>query len=367
MSPVPLINVSGSPAEWGGAYGAAAAGRITTNIELYTRRFHDQAGLDLAAVRRAGVEFGVATRQHHPRIAAALDAVAEAAGADVDDIYALNARTELLHRAAPPDGSGGGCTSIGVLGSHTATGHTLLAQNWDWHPDQRDAMVLLRTTDERGHTVLTMAEAGMLAKVGLNSAGLGLCVNMLGSDRDGTGGQRPAGVPYHVMVRAALDAESLGAALRETHRPPRNSSVNLLIGQAGAGGEIIDVELAPGDVGWLHPVDGLITHANHFEARMAVRDTIKDWGGSSPFRSARAGRLLAATVADGKTTVDDLVVVLRDHMSFPMSICRHMDERDAYVDRSESVYSVMLDLDARTMAIAPGPPCGGEYTYFDLR
>jgi isopenicillin-N N-acyltransferase-like protein len=366
MSPVPLINVSGPPAEWGGAYGAAAAGRIGMNVELYARRFRDQAGLDSAAVRRAGAEFRLATRDYHARIAAALDAMAEAAGADVDDIYALNARTELLHRASPPDGSGGGCTSIGVLGAHTADGHTLLAQNWDWHPDQRDAMVLLRTTDERGHTILTLAEAGMPAKMGLNSAGLGLCVNLLGSDRDGIGVHRPTGVPYHVVVRAALEADSLGAALRDTVQSPRNSSVNLLLGQAGEGGEIIDLELAPGDAGWLHPVDGLITHANHFEAPMAVRDTIKDWGGSSLYRSARARRLLAGTVSTGKTTVDNLTAALRDHMSFPVSICRHVDERDAPVDRSESVYSVLLDLDDRRLAVAPGPPCGGEYTFFDL-
>ena len=80
-----------------------------------------------------------------------------------------------------------------MLGTHTANGHTLLAQNWDWHPDQRDAMVLLTTTDESGHRVLALTEAGMLAKTGLNSAGVGLCVNMLGTDRDGVApGQRSA-------------------------------------------------------------------------------------------------------------------------------------------------------------------------------
>jgi len=30
-------------------------------------------------------------------------------------------------------------------------------------------------------------------------------------------------------------------------------------------------------------------------------------------------------------------------------------------DRSETVYSVLLDLDDRRLAVASGPPCGGTY------
>jgi isopenicillin-N N-acyltransferase-like protein len=289
-------------------------------------------------------------------------------------------------RAPGPDGPDGACTAIGVLGTHTASGHLLLAQNWDWHPDQRDAMVLLATRDERGHGVLTLAEAGMLAKAGLNSAGVGVCVNMLGCDRDGLPDERSAGVlpglPYHVLLRAALEADSLSWALRTVCRSPRNASINLLIGQAGvvsdawpvpgspagdpAGGELIDLELVPGDVGWLHPVDGVLTHANHLETALPVYDTIKDSGGSSLFRSARARRLISAGAAAGRVTEDDLAAVLRDHASYPLSICRHTDEREAPAERSESVYSVLLDLDAGRFGLATGPPCGHPYTWVQL-
>ena len=397
--PVPLVSVRGTPAECGAGYGAAAAATIAANLELYRRRFRDQAGLDTAAVRAAGERFRSVTGALHPRIAAMLDGVAAGAGADVAEVYALNARTELLYDAAvtsaraqrrsasapapaagrdgraAPDGPDGGCTAAGVLGTHTAAGHLLLGQNWDWHPDQRDAMVLLATRDERGHGVLVLTEAGMLAKTGLNSAGVGVCVNMLGCDRDGlpTDGGAP-GVPYHVLLRSVLEADSLGWALRSACRTPRNASINLLIGQAGdpahgdpaTGGELIDLELVPGDAGWLHPVDGVLTHANHLETGLAVYDTIKDWGGSSPFRSARARRLLAGAAAAGTLTEKDLATVFRDHAGFPLGICRHVDERDAPADRSESVYSVLLDLDARRLALAPGPPCQHEYTWLSL-
>lgn len=367
---LPLISVAGPPDQAGQAYGLAAREQIGGNLDAYLRRFHDQSGLDLAAVGAAGEAFRAATAAHHPRIAAMLDGVAEGAGVPRPQIYALNARTELLYGQVDPADEG--CTAIGVLGTHTATGHLLLGQNWDWHPDQRGAMLLLRTTDEHGFTVFTLAEAGMLAKAGLNSAGVGQCLTMLACDRDGR--TDPPGVPYHVLARATLEADCLARATRVACRSPRNASINLLLGQAGdpvhgdaaMGGEAIDLELVPGDAGWLHPEGGLLTHANHLEAVQKVHDTQKDWGGSSLFRAARARRLLAETVAAGKTTTDDLAAVFRDHASAPHAICRHVDDRDPPLERSQSLLSILLDLDDRRFGIAPGPPCEHEYAWFDV-
>ncbi|MGI5211568.1 C45 family autoproteolytic acyltransferase/hydolase [Plantactinospora sp. CA-290183] len=380
--PLPLIRVRGRPRECGLGYGAAAGELILANLDFYLRRFRDEAGLAADAVRAAGLAFRAATLRHHPRVAALLDGLAEGAGVGLGEIYALNARTELLYgqpgagaatRAgidggARPDADAGACTSVGVLGTHTGGGHLLLGQNWDWHPDQREVMVLLATTDERGLTVLTLAEAGMLAKTGLNSAGVGVCVNMLGCDRDGLPGDGAApGVPYHVLLRAVLEADSLATALQAACRTPRNSSINLLVGQAApAGGELIDLELVPGDVGWAHPVDGLLSHANHLETGLPVHDTAKDWGGSSLFRSARARRLLAERAARRSVDETDLTALFRDHASRPYSICRHVDERCPPPERSETVYSVLMDLDDRRLGIAAGPPCGHDYGWLDL-
>jgi isopenicillin-N N-acyltransferase-like protein len=363
---LPVVSVSGTPAECGEAYGVESRVMIQANVEAYLRRFREQAGLDNEAVRSAGEAFRTATAEHHPRIGAMLDGVAAGAGVPVAEIYALNGRTELIYGTVQE------CTAIGVLGTHTATGHLLMGQNWDWHPDQLDAMLLLRTTDERGFTVLTLAEAGMVAKTGLNSAGLGQCLTMLGSDRDGL--TSPPGVPYHVIARATLEADSLGWATRMACRSPRNASINLLLGQAGdreygdpaVTGELIDLELVPGDVGWLHPVDGMITHANHLDSRLPVHDIQKEWGGSSLYRAARARRLLAEASASGKTMLEDLVAVFRDHACYPHAICRHQDDRMPPLERTQTICSVLLDLDDRRLGIATSQPCREPYTWFDL-
>lgn len=349
---LPLVSVNGPPGECGTAYGAAVPDMVGANLDAYLRRFQDQAGLGGAEVTAAGEAFRAATIDRFPRVAAMLDGVAAGAGVPVAEVYALNARTELLY------GHPRECTAIGVLGTHTATGQPLLGQNWDWYPDQRDLMLVLRTTDEREHTVLTLAEAGMLAKTGLSSAGVGQCLTMLGCDRDGL--TDPPGVPYHVLARATLEADSLALAIRTAVRSPRNASINLLLAQVAdrGGGELLDLELVPGDVGWLHPADGLLTHANHLETPLPVRDVQRDLGGSSLFRAARARRLVDKAVA-----VEDLAEVFRDHASFPHGICRHLDERDPPLDQAETVCSVILDLANGRVGTTAGPPCRSEYTW----
>src|SRR5262249_15364708 len=126
--PLPVVAVSGTPAECGAGYGAAAAEQIHGNLAAYRQRFATRAGLDIGMVRRAGAGFRGTTMERAPRIAAMLDGIAEGAAAPVEEIYALNARTELLYGAAPCE-----CTSVGVLDRYTESGHTILGQNWDWH------------------------------------------------------------------------------------------------------------------------------------------------------------------------------------------------------------------------------------------
>jgi isopenicillin-N N-acyltransferase-like protein len=81
---------------------------------------------------------------------------------------------------------------------------------------------------------------------------------------------------------------------------------------------------------------------------------LKYIGGSSFFRAARARRLLG----DGPIDEERIKAVLRDHGGFPQSICRHDEPDAADIDRTESLFSVVLDLDELRMSVAAGPPCG---------
>ncbi|ASQ93469.1 C45 family peptidase [Streptomyces sp. 11-1-2] len=353
----PLVAVEGDHKDMGEQLGSLTADKIARSLDTYRARFRDQAGLEDADIDRWGRRYYEVALAYDPDIAAMLEGMAAGSGQSVNHLGALNARTELLYGTGYRDE---GCTSLAVLPSHTADGHTLLAQNWDWHPEQADVTFLLATRDPSGFTVLSLTEAGMLAKSGLNSAGLGVCANLLVSDRD-TGGD---GVPYHFLLRGALNARTMAKAHRKLLPVKRISSGNVML--ADAGGEAVDFELAPDVFSTLLPEDGVLAHANHFLADLPLTDLKAATSALTQLRPSRVRHLLAPAAADASVRPADIVAVLRDDWSYPDGICRYPDPDEPLADRVCTVYSVVMDLDARTLWIAPGPPREHPYTRWDL-
>ncbi|MGW0801991.1 C45 family autoproteolytic acyltransferase/hydolase [Nonomuraea sp. NPDC002799] len=353
MNP-PLIAVEGTYEEMGAELGRRTSPLVERSLATYLRRFRDEAGLTDADVRRWGTIYLDVARRYDTRIAAMLEGLAAGAGQPIEHITALNARTEMLYGTGYRDE---GCTSVAVLPKHTRDRHTLLAQNWDWQPEQGPVTFLLATRDTEGFSVLTLAEAGMLAKSGLNSAGLGVCANLLVSDRD-TGGP---GVPYHYLLRGVLQSKTMAEAHRKVLDVRRISSGNLLI--ADAGGEAIDLEVAPDVFGTLLPQDGMITHSNHFQCALPLTDKKAATSALTLLRPTRARHLLEDAAAARTLEIADIVGALRDHYSYPDGICRHVNpDTDAIV----SVYSVVMDLDQRDLYIAAYPPCERPYERWRL-
>ena len=76
-------------------------------------------------------------------------------------------------------------------------------------------------------------------------------------------------------------------------------------------------------------------------------------------------RVHAVTVEATATVLD----VLRDHHSYPLSLCRHLDSRDAELEQSETIWTVVMNLDECSIELISGPPCtqqkGFEIKPFD--
>jgi len=140
------------------------------------------------------------------------------------ELFALQGRTELLglalHRAGRP--VPGECTSVCCPAS------ALVAQNWDWDPCMSAFIVILRLprSGDGRPQMLTLTEAGIVGKVGINEHGVGACINILF-------GQEPADspdvVPVHILARAALSAESLDGAEAILRSAPRHCHTHLLL------------------------------------------------------------------------------------------------------------------------------------------
>ena len=83
-------------------------------------------------------------------------------------------------------------------------------------------MVVLEVRQDEDPDFVTVVKAGLLAKTGMNAAGLGLVTNTLVTDAD----VGEPGLPYHVLLRAVLDCATVTDALQVLQAGPRSSSAN---------------------------------------------------------------------------------------------------------------------------------------------
>jgi isopenicillin-N N-acyltransferase-like protein len=366
----PLIEVSGSARERGQQHGLQAKARVEYSIANYARLFA-YCGIDWQGAQRLGAGYRELIGDLDPALLAEIEGIASGAGRDVDEILALNARTEILPPSYPGDPhpdqckiaaanaqSGvpdwGECTSVAVKPAQSTTGTTLLAQNWDWLGGQRAALVLLRVRNAGGASCLTLTEAGMLAKIGFNSRGFGVCLNILRSSDDGS----HTGVPVHVLLRALLDRDSVADAVAFASTLRSGASSNVLC--ADAAGDTAALEFSPRGLEVVRGADAALCHTNHFLAPAGARHQ----AALAPSLSTvpRLARITALTGAhQGKFSPADLQRMLRDEAHGYLSICRRPDPSFAPEVRIETVASVVMDLGQRVMHIAPNVPSQVDY------
>jgi isopenicillin-N N-acyltransferase-like protein len=346
----PFIEIGGPPRERGRQFGERTTDLIRLNLDNYWRLFRDLAGLDRASVIDRSALYYDPIKDYAPDLFEEIQGIAEGSNIPVAEIVALNCRTEFLSAANVPFFDE--CTAIFCGPETTANGSTLLAQNWDWAEICRGGMVLLQIDQPGLPTVLTLTEAGMVGKIGLNSAGVGVCTNFVLHNH------RRRGVPFHLILREALNAPRLGVAVAAVYRPQRADSGNYLFGHAA--GEGINLEATPDTVAFQHPSQGLLVHTNHFLApRLQAGDHGILESDNTLLRYARARRLLEAQI--GRITIDTLKEILQDHFNAPRSICRHSDRTLPEVERNVTLASIIIDLTTGTAYIARDEPCDSVY------
>ena len=358
----PLVRVEGGPRERGRAYGEQAAERVRRSIEAYGEVFLAYAGWDRATVQEHARAYAEPIAAFDPAYLEEIRGIAEGAGVDEADVLAINVRTEVMFAAKARDAARrvGECSAFAVTPSRSADGHTLIGQNWDWLLHAAETVVVLEARQADRPDYVTVVEAGLLAKTGMNSSGIGLVTNALVSADD----RGTPGVPYHVALRAILDAETISDAYAVLQRASRSSSANYLI--AHRDGQAVNIEGTPGNFDALFltfPDDGLLLHTNHFESgRLAAVDVGHQVMPDSPFRLQRLREQLGGAAS---LSLKDLRQALADHAGHPSGVCCHADERWDLLDQGQTVASVLMDLDDRRMWVADGRPCTAAYRELD--
>jgi isopenicillin-N N-acyltransferase like protein len=351
----PIIRVGGEPKQRGFDHGRLLRERVALGVERYMERFAHFSKLDRAAARREAVRYIEPIREYDPAILAEIEGIAEGAEVPFEDVLAMNCRSELMFGSSVIME----CSSFALQPSVTEDGHTYVGQNWDWAPDivETLAVVAIRQEPEKPDVVL-LDEAGVVGRMGFNTSGVALCTNTLIADQE-----RPDGVPYNVLLRGVLNTRRLDEAIGAVIRPPRAICSNYMIGDAG--GQTMDVEVAPDQFDYVVPYQGIITHGNHFAGpRMQVRDrSVEKWP-DSLYRECRIRELLEPHAP--AISVDHMMTALRDRFGHPHAVSRHADQNQGRFDQLQTVASLIVDCNDRACWIAAGPPDVGEYTRYDL-
>ena len=222
-------------------------------------------------------------------------------------------------------------------------------------------MVILHIKPNRNGTVqrpkisLT-TEAGLLSKSGLNSCGVAVFVNAIKAV-----GVKFDALPIHIALRTVLDCESRLKAIARLRSLTLATSGHIMIADRTGG---TSLEFSHLDIIQMEMVDGQVAHTNHFLVKHdpAVVDSFIFT--DSFTRQKRIMFLLGQAseqVGNGMAPTDTFEQMLEDEDGFPTAINR----KSSPIKRSETLYSFVADLDARTARLRLGRPneCEGVWIF----
>jgi isopenicillin-N N-acyltransferase like protein len=325
------------PAEQGLVLGTTHRSGVISTWKSYLYLFAAH-GIGGKLIQAWGKQALAATRAWAPELAAEMVGVAAGAGLEPWQVGALNGRTEIL-AAADVAGEGECSTSVVLDGGPPRT-----MQTWDWHDKLRHVM-LLRAIPGSG--VCTFTEFGIVGKIGVNAAGLGIHFNVLRHRSD----HRDIGVPVHVVARRILDKASTVDEAVEIARSARlsASSVLTVVTREEARG----LELSPAGVAEL-PGD-ILLHTNHFlDPGLAPGERTVP---SESTTQARLAELGNRTDALRSTDRETRAAALLSHREDGAPLCAHADLMLPPHTRWESLATISLDVVGGRLDVHEGGPC----------
>ena len=353
---IPVIQLSGSSYDIGFAHGNTCKTGIISNLSYYLDLWNHYSGVKRNKVLDDAQIFLPFIEKLDKGLVEEMRGVAAGASIQFEEVLTLNARWELNYAylfPAPVTESGSGCTSVAITADRSKNNNLLMGQNWDYKPGLRNNCVILKIHQHDKPDIMMHTEAGIIGHKGINSSGIGICMNYIRCEKD----RFKPGLPVWLKVRSLLHANTLPQCLSILMNNIGPNSANIMIGHRD--GEVIDAECAPDDVFFIYPRQGILTHSNHFLSdRLKVADSGKSLLPDTVIRSERAMRLLDKNPVN---TLGDMKSVLEDHFGYPDSICRHGNrDIDPYA-QWVTLTSLVYDLNEGTMHFSSGEPCQHKY------
>lgn len=352
---IPVLDLSGTPAQLGAAHGESQRDRIRAYTDRFLGWLLQSAAVALteeALWAKWSPQVAVNQRET-PDLVEEMRGIARGAGVPFERIFLLNSLLdlssfrylELAHNCA-------GCSCFAVV-AEAGTGKTLVGQTYDMPEFHQDYLTLLRLKPAQGPRQLVVTFAGIVGACGLNEAGIGVNINYL-SPRDVGLGRL-----HSIVVRQILAAPQLADALAPPVLPPRAGGAHFLI--ADRAGLVVSIETTSKRHWVFYPEGNAIGHTNHYLAAW-LKDVEYLRAGSIGGSLARYTALRRYLHEQGdRLTVAALQELTRNHVSYPRSICAHGADFEPAGSRSRTV-SAMVQVPAdQTIYLTQGCACEANY------
>jgi isopenicillin-N N-acyltransferase-like protein len=199
--------------------------------------------------------------------------------------------------------------------------------------EQSQNLIQLTIAQAGKPTIKMITEAGLIGKIGLNSAGVGVCLNAIKAK-----GMNPQRIPCHLGLRMVLDSWSREEAVEKLAAHGVASSCHMLVADATGG---VGLEWSSKD---LRKIEMNVAEG--------VVDTV--WLKDSLVRVVRVEELCKRL--GESPSHDEVADVFKDEKGLPTSICRN--ERDG--SATGTLFNIVMDLEKKGATVTLGRPVHPE-------
>ena len=355
LKPYTVLEVSGSASERGFKYGSFNSALIKRLVDAHYDFYNTYLNTSKDEALRSASKYIQPTRDYSEEIVNELEGVAEGSGRLLDEIMMVAAFNEVFYPKLAK-----ACTSFAVRKGATSDGLTYVGQNNDEGIDpwlDGDCTTLTQFNQKDAPNALIYTYAGAPAMMGINSAGLCVCLNALGFDAP------KIGVPMLCVTREIFNQHDIDGAVEAIERADRAFALNFVIGDTKG---VANVESNPLKVETTRSDDSLY-HANHYvfcpvEGFSEMKSD--DYQKNSRSRCDRMGELIEGN--KGKLNLAVLENILRDHENRPDMICAHVNEKRDRAHWSRTLDGMIYIPEKREAWIAHGNPCESEFERYTV-
>lgn len=336
----PTIHISGSPFDRGQQHGLILRDSVQKTWGLYRRVFNSRSDQDLEDF---SVRIEKILLKFTPNLLAEMQGIAVGSGLKLWEVLCLNARTELLHSLTPATE----CTSVYFSASR------ILGQNWDFAAAlEKLAVVLSIQLDELKVAMIT--EPGMIGKIGLNSSGVGVCLNRLTCKEDLNG------LPASCLLRLVLEAQSFSEAVKGLEEVTPGSEITMLVGDADGNGATIEV--AGSKLGISGRGKSILVHTNHYVDLVESEGSTPEDIEHSATRYRRAIQL--ASHIDGSRS-SQMRELLADRCDQKFPICREYED-DPTWGACGTISTLIMNLAQKELFYTAGNPLRHDFNCYRI-